>query len=104
MPDVIVVGGGVIGCAVAYELARRSVRAGLQLDVRSPREVRRLEPHLTCALLGAALLTGEHQVNPMLLAEAFKRAAGKQGCMFRPDSQVTALRRTGDRVVGVEVG
>ena len=25
VPDVIVVGGGVIGCAVAYELARRSV-------------------------------------------------------------------------------
>src|SRR5262245_52930789 len=33
--DVVVVGGGVIGCAVAYELARRSVRV-LLLDKTLP--------------------------------------------------------------------
>src|SRR5712691_9524120 len=35
MPDVIVVGGGVIGCAVAYELARRSAQV-LLLDQSLP--------------------------------------------------------------------
>src|SRR5579883_1701155 len=34
-PDVIVVGGGVIGCAAAYELARRSVSV-LLLDQSYP--------------------------------------------------------------------
>jgi hydrogen cyanide synthase HcnC len=82
----------------------RSLPPGLRLDYLSPHEVRQVEPRLTGKLLGAALLTGEHQVNPMLLAEAFKRAAVKHGCVFRPDTRTTALRRSGDRVVGVEVG
>jgi hydrogen cyanide synthase HcnC len=86
------------------EGVRQSLPAGLHLEFFSQEEVHRLEPHLTCDLLGAALLVGEHQVNPMLLAEAFKRAAVKHGCIFRPDTQATTLRRTGDRVVGVGVG
>lgn len=32
MPDVLVIGGGVIGCAVAYELARRGCRVRLVAD------------------------------------------------------------------------
>jgi hydrogen cyanide synthase HcnC len=86
------------------ECLARSLPAGTRLEILDPEEVARLEPRLTRDLLGAALLSGEYQVNPMLLAEAFKRAAIRRGATFRHDCQVTALRRRGDRVVGVEVG
>jgi hydrogen cyanide synthase HcnC len=82
----------------------RLLSPGMRLEVLPPAEVARLEPRLTRDLLGAALLPEEHQVNPMMLAEGYKRAAVKQGAAFRPDTRVTALRRRGDRVVGVEVG
>jgi hydrogen cyanide synthase HcnC len=82
------------------------VETGLppQMDLvhLSPRELRELEPNLSRDCLGGALLEGEHQVNPMQLAEAYKRAAIRLGAEFRPDCSVQALRRQGDRVVGVE--
>jgi glycine/D-amino acid oxidase-like deaminating enzyme len=86
------------------EGVRRSLPPGARLELLSGAEVARLEPRLTRDLLGAALLAGEHQVNPMLLAEALKRAAVGRGAEFRPDTRVTGLRRRGERVVGVEVG
>jgi hydrogen cyanide synthase HcnC len=86
------------------ERVRMSLAQALGLDILSPEEAVRLEPHLTRDLRGAALVHGEHQVNPMLLAEAFKRAAVKRGAVFRHHSRVTALRRSGDRIVGVEAG
>jgi hydrogen cyanide synthase HcnC len=86
------------------EAVKRLLPAGIRLELLSPDEVVRLEPRVTSDLLGAALLLGEHQVNPLLLAEAFKQAALRRGASFRPDTRVTGLRRSGDRVVGVEVG
>ena len=74
------------------------------LEMLNPNEVRRVEPHVTGDLLGAVLLSGEHQVNPMLLTEAFKRAAITLGARVLHDTQVTALRREGDRIAGVLVG
>jgi hydrogen cyanide synthase HcnC len=82
----------------------RSLPPDARLEVLSPQEVARLEPRLTRDVRGGALLPGEHQVNPMLLAEAFKRAAVKRGAAFHGDTRVTGLRRRGDRVMGVEVG
>ena len=61
----------------------------------------KLEPALRRDIRGGALLSGEYQVNPMLLAEAFKSAAI---CRRHPSGRcrVTGLRRHGDRIVGVE--
>jgi len=81
-----------------------SLPPSTRIDVLSADEVRRLEPALSPDLKGAALLSGEHQVNPMLLAEAFKRAAMRNGVHSRPDARVTGLRREGGRVTGVAVG
>lgn len=78
--------------------------ASCRIEPLTPEEAWRVEPMLTRDLIGAALLAGEHQVNPMLTAEAFKRAAIRHGARFRHDTRVTALRRQGDRIVGVEVG
>jgi hydrogen cyanide synthase HcnC len=66
--------------------------------------VARIEPQLRRDIVGGILLHGEHQVNPMLLAEAFKRSAIRLGATFRSNLGVTALRRRGDRIVGIEAG
>ncbi len=84
---------------IAASLPERHV-----LELLTPSELVELEPRITRELVGGALLPGEHQVNPMQLAEAYKRAAIAAGARFRHDTQVTGLRRSGDRVVGVEIG
>jgi hydrogen cyanide synthase HcnC len=86
------------------EKVRSALPPGTSVDMLGPCEVARIEPNLTRELLGAAAVAGEHQVNPMLLAEAFKQGAIRHGATFRPDTRATALRRRGDRVVGVEIG
>jgi hydrogen cyanide synthase HcnC len=86
------------------ERVRQTLRADTKMEILSPAEAARVEPQLTRNLLGAALLKGEYQVNPMLLAEALKRAAIRFGATFRPDTRVTGLRRRGDRIEGVELG
>jgi hydrogen cyanide synthase HcnC len=86
------------------ENVRQSLDPDVPLEVLTPAEALRIEPQLTRDFLGAVLLPGEYQVNPMLLAEAFKRGALHHGASFRHDTLVTTLRRTGDRVVGVEIG
>ncbi|HEV3260222.1 MAG TPA: FAD-dependent oxidoreductase [Gemmataceae bacterium] len=86
------------------ESVARSLPRAVRLEVLAPEEVARLEPALRRDIVGGALFPGEHQVNPMLLAEAFKRAAIRLGASFRPNIRVTALRRQGSRIVGVEVG
>jgi len=103
-------GGGLIFAVydesehVYVERVSASLPASCRFQRLTPEEAWRIEPQLTRELIGAALLAGEHQVNPMLTAEAFKRAAIRHGARFRHDTRVTGLRRRGDRVVGVEIG
>ena len=80
---------------------RASVPMADGVELLTPAEVHRIEPHLTSDLLGAALLSGEYQVNPMALAEGLKRAAIQGGAEFRPDTIVRHLERRGDRITGV---
>jgi hydrogen cyanide synthase HcnC len=102
------VGGGLLFAIYepseqAYvERVTRALPESCRLEQLTPEEAWKVEPLLTRDLQGAALLAGEHQVNPMLLAEAFKRAALRAGAEFRHDTQVTSLRRQGERIVGVE--
>jgi hydrogen cyanide synthase HcnC len=81
-----------------------ALTAGTRLERLTPDEAIRIIPELTRDLRGGVLLPGEHQVNPMLLAEAFKRGALRHGATFRSDTLATGFRRQGNRVVGVEVG
>jgi len=103
-------GGGLLFAAFdeseeAYvERVMRALPEGLRFERLTPEEAHRFEPLLTREIVAAALLVGEHQVNPMLTAEAFKRAAIQHGARFRPDTHVTRLRREGERIVGVEAG
>ncbi|HUY35777.1 MAG TPA: FAD-dependent oxidoreductase [Pirellulales bacterium] len=86
------------------EHVTRSLPSTVQWEILTPELVARLEPRLRRDIAGGVLLSGEHQVNPMLLAEAYKRAAIRLGAAFRPHVAVTGIRRRGDRVLGVEAG
>jgi glycine/D-amino acid oxidase-like deaminating enzyme len=72
-------------------------------EILTAEDVKKIEPQLTDDVLGAAVLSGEHQVNPMLLAEGFKRSAIALGARFRHDTCATGLCREGDRIIGVRV-
>jgi hydrogen cyanide synthase HcnC len=89
---------------VFVERLARSLARTERPELLTPAEIARLERHVTPNALGGALLPGEHQVNPMLLAEAYKRAAVRHGAGFRHHTRVTGLRRVGDRIIGVEIG
>jgi len=103
-------GGGLIFAVyneeeqVYVDRVSASLPESCRMERLTPEEAWRIEPELTRDLMGATLLAGEHQVNPMLTAEAFKRAAIRHGARFRHDERVTGLRRQGDRIVGVEIG
>jgi hydrogen cyanide synthase HcnC len=102
------VGGGLIFAVYEpreqeyVDRVTKALPASCRLEQLTPEEAWKIEPLLTREIQGAALLSGEHQVNPMLLAEGFKRAALRRGAEFRHDTRVTALRREGERIVGVE--
>jgi hydrogen cyanide synthase HcnC len=83
------------------ELAR-TLPARLRPEILSQQAAGRLEPNLRKDILGAARFPGEHQVNPMLLAEAFKRAALALGATFQSGNRAIGLRRRGSRIIGVE--
>jgi hydrogen cyanide synthase HcnC len=89
--------------AIVDRIARHLPKE-ISLEILTPEDAVKLEPRLTHDLVGGALLPGEHQVNPMLLAEAYKCAAINSGASFLHDTRVTGFRRQGDRVVGVEIG
>ncbi|MES1255381.1 MAG: FAD-dependent oxidoreductase, partial [Acidobacteriota bacterium] len=55
MPDIVVVGGGIVGCAVAYELARR----GASVTVLEEREVGRGATHASAGMLAPHIEAGD---------------------------------------------
>jgi hydrogen cyanide synthase HcnC len=86
------------------EHVARALPPAVRLEILPAAAVARLEPALRRDIAGGALLPGEHQVNPMLLAEALKRAALRLGASFLPNVRVTAFRCKDSRILGVEAG
>ena len=89
---------------VVVDNIARGLPDGLILELLSPSDVAELEPAVTDDIVGGALLPGEDQVNPMMLAEAYKRAALANGARLQHDRLVDEILREGDRVVGVRMG
>ena len=67
-----------------------------------PDEVGRLEPRLVAPPAVALLTTTDGAVDAPALTAALVRASRQHGAVLHTDRAVTGLRRTGDRVVGVE--
>ena len=82
----------------------RGLPDGFVLEVLSREEVTELEPAVSTDIVGGALLPGEDQLNPMMLTEAYKRAALASGARLQHDRLVDEILREDDRVVGVRLG
>lgn len=68
----------------------------------TPEQVLARDPQVTHDLRGAIRFPDDNQVNPMLLAEALKRAAVARGAKFVTEARVEALRVDKGRVVAIE--
>jgi glycine oxidase len=75
--------------------------AGLDSELLTPEEIRRMEPHLTLTVAGGVHMPGEHQVTPRRLLEALRAACQTKQVEIRNGLSVRELTRLGDRVEGV---
>ena len=75
--------------------------AGFYSELRTPEEIRRMEPHLTLQVAGGVYMPGEHQVTPRRLMEALRAACKKGRIEIRNGSRVHEIIRNGNRVEGV---
>lgn len=64
--------------------------------------LKQLEPHITDQAVGAAFYPDDCQVMPMLLTAHLLRMAQDMGVVVLGRTEVTALRRRGDHVIGVD--
>ncbi|ADY55434.1 Glycine oxidase [Syntrophobotulus glycolicus DSM 8271] len=74
---------------------------GLKVDLLNIKETRELEPLLSENLWGAAYSEADGQVNPILVARAYSRAAARLGAGIRVGVNVTSLLVESGQVRGV---
>jgi glycine/D-amino acid oxidase-like deaminating enzyme len=80
--------------------ARRA--QGLQMELVDGAEVRRLAPPIRPDVLGGSYCPLDAHINTPLLVGSLAEGARQLGAVIREGVTVTALRRDGDRVTGVE--
>jgi len=69
----------------------------------SPDEAKRIVPHLsTEGLMGATFCPKDGHINPFKATDAFARAAKRLGAEIRLRTEVTGIKVSGGRVIGVE--
>lgn len=72
-----------------------------RVEAWTPAQVRARDPLVTGDLLGAIHFPGDNQVNPMLLAEALKRAALAKGARFVGEARARGLELARGRIDAV---
>jgi glycine/D-amino acid oxidase-like deaminating enzyme len=82
-------------------LAEAQRAAGVDAIAVGSEELRELEPELAPGLAGGVLYPQDMQVQPMLAAAHLLARARDHGAEIRLGEAVTAIRRDGERVVGV---
>ena len=89
--------------ASLVELVQISIGSGVAIEWIAPADAMRLAPWL--ALAGdeaVAFFPEDAFVDPYMLTQAYAHGARTRGAVIREGVGVTAIRRRGDRVVGVE--
>ncbi|RCK68850.1 FAD-binding oxidoreductase [Desertihabitans brevis] len=87
--------------AALQELTRAQRAAGVEaVDVDLP-DLLTMEPHLDPGMAGAAFYPQDAQVQPVLATLHLLALARAAGAVVRPGETVTAIERSGDRVVAV---
>ena len=112
--DVVVIGGGIVGCAAAYYLARRGVSVilcekgdvGLEQSSRNwgfvRQQLRDIVPASKSRILWAMYTPSDGQAEPRKLCPAFKRAAQAKGAQFLTQCAVESIELQNGRVAGVQ--
>lgn len=90
------------GAQALSALATRQRAAGIEVRDVAGADLRHYEPHLNPALVAGACYAQDAQVQPMLLVAHLLRLARGLGATVQTQTEVTGLRRAGDRVTGVE--
>ena len=83
------------------EFAATRRREGIEVQIVSRDDLRRLEPGLGAHVVGAAFVPGDGHVNPILLTLAYAAAARRLGAEIRQGIEVTRLEVSRDRVTAV---
>ncbi len=76
--------------------------AGLDIEMISREELRKIDPYASLDLVGAAFCHPSAWVNSMLLCNAFAEAARRNGARIYTDARVTGLAVEGGKVKGVQ--
>jgi glycine/D-amino acid oxidase-like deaminating enzyme len=87
--------------ATVQEFAASRQAEGLEIELLSGADARRLEPVLGPGLIGAAHAPGDGHVNPFLLTHAYAAAAQRRGAEIRTGIAVTGIEAAAGRVIGV---
>ncbi len=90
------------GALTLNALATRQRNAGIDVCDVPAADLRHYEPHLGPSLAAGAFYPQDAQVQPMLLVAHLLRMARELGATVQTQTAVTGLRRTGDRVTGVQ--
>src|SRR5437870_1890513 len=99
--SIVIVGGGVVGCSIAYHLAGRGVRDVVVREI-SPDDAKKLVPALRVDDLVAAVWgPGDGLAGPAEVTNGFARRARERGVKLAEGVRVTAIERADDRVTGV---
>jgi sarcosine oxidase subunit beta len=78
--------------------------SGIDVEMLDRQQAQDVMPALSDAALGAQFAHGRGHLWPFGLVHAFAAAAARLGAEFRVGEPVERLLRSGDRVVGVQVG
>ena len=102
--------GALIGVPPAMRIALEKNLAmqramGVRAEILKPADVARVEPRIDPHGLGAVLYEPDSGYgDPTAVTLAYANAARRRGVTIRQGVEVTAIRRAGDRVVGVDTG
>jgi sarcosine oxidase subunit beta len=100
--------GALIGVSAAMraqleDTVARQRPLGVRAEILDPREVARVEPRIDAGRLGAVLYEPDSGYgDPTAVTVAYAEAARRRGVRVEQDTEVVAVRRTGDRVTGVD--
>jgi glycine/D-amino acid oxidase-like deaminating enzyme len=85
------------------ETMRRQRALGVRAELLAPADVARIEPRIDVSRLGAVLYEPDSgYADPTGVAAAYAAAARRHGVVIEQDTELTAVRVRGDRVVGVD--
>jgi glycine oxidase len=101
-PGILAVGADAVESAHLQQCVADYRRPGRPAEWLSGRDVRRKEPAIESAVVGAIYYPDDAQVNPARLVRQVARVAELAGVQIRENEPVLKLIRAGDRIIDVQ--